>query len=219
MKKLKWIFLLIPIISLNAQSNLDEEEIIIQNMCDYLNKNKLQNDSIRVENANVNYLYPYLEKQNESDINGIIDRIYYRYQKQCPEFMAILDKVDPLDTNEATYLNQPEKSVISSKGLREFINHENYYYLFNKEITNVEISNGEWVESFEDGTFSKTKLEWLNEHSFKLIFIESNNIMKNAYSRVGEEYYYEIIKKEENYFILQTPNNQNKYLQFKLYIK
>lgn len=205
--------------NLSAQSNLAEEELIIQNMCNYLNTNKNLEDSIRIENANIEYLYPYLEKQIESELDGIIDRIFFRYQKQCPEFMSILDKVDPLDSDEALYFEHPEKSVISKTELKEFKKHNNYFYQFLDEITNVAISNGEWVESFEDGTYSKTKMEWIDDHSFKLIFIESDNIMKSSYNREGEEYFYDIIKKEENYFIIQTPNNQNKYLQFKLYIK
>ncbi len=219
MKKLMWIIFLLPIMHLTAQSGLDEEEFVIQNMCNYLIENKEKSDSIRVNEASEKYLYPYLDKQIESEIEGIIDRIFFRYQKQCPEFMIILDKSNPVDENEGSLYDQPEKSTLTKNELDEFKKHKNYFYQFLNEITNVAISNGEWVESFDDGTFSRTKMEWIGENSFKLTFIESDNQMKNSYSRAGEEYFYDILSKEENYYFIQSLQSHGKYLKFKLYIK
>lgn len=219
MKKLIWILLLLPITHLTAQSGLDEEEIVIQNMCNYLIENKQKSDSIRVNEASEKYLYPYLEKQIESEIDGIIDRVFFRYQKQCPEFMTILDKSNPMNENEGTLYDQPEKSTLTQNELNEFKKTFEFYYQFLKDVTKVKISNGEWIESFDDGSFSRTKMEWIGENSFKLTFIESDNLMKNSYSRAGEEYFYDILSKEGNYYYIQSLQSHGKYLKFKLYIK
>ena len=219
MKKLLWILFFLPITYLTAQSALEKEEIIIQNMCNYLIENKQKSDSIRVSEASEKFLYPYLEQQVESEIEGIIDGIFFRYQKQCPEFMAILDKADPIDENEGTLSDLPEKSVLTKNELKEFKSTTDFYYRFLKDVTEVKISNGEWIESFVDGSFSRTRMEWTSGNSFKLVFIESNNLMKNSFSREGEEYYYDILSKEENYYLIQSLQSHGKYLKFKLYIK
>lgn len=219
MKKLLWILFFLPITHLTAQSAQDEEEIIIQNMCKYLIDNKQKSDSIRVNEASEKFLYPYLEQQVKSEMEGILDRIFFRYQKQCPEFMAIVDKADPIDENEGILYEHPEKSILTKNELKEFKNTTDFYYRFLKDVTEVKISNGEWIESFDDGSFSKTRMEWTGENSFKLTFIESDNLMKNSFSRVGEEYFYDILSKEENYYFIQSLQNHGKYLKFKLYIK
>jgi hypothetical protein len=218
MQKLFWLFFLAFGSIVVAQENLEEEELVIRKMCQHLIDNKSVEDSIRINEAYVVYLFPYLDKQEESKIEEIANRIFFRYQKQCPEFKAILDSVEPLNSEEGILIEKPEKSMLTKNELKEFKNHTNYSYHFLDEITKVEISNGYWIETFSDGTYSKTKLEWLKNNSFKLVFIESNNAMKAGYSRAGEEYFYEIIRKEGNVYYIQTVEPGGKYLQFKLHI-
>lgn len=217
MKNYYLCFFVLFIFPLNAQINLDEEDVLIEKMCNYLLTNKEVVDSIRVNDASEKFLYAYLDKQDEKDLETTIDRIYFRYQKLCPEFFEILNKIEPITNEEGYYVDIPEKSIISRSDLKVFKNTKRFYYNFLNEITNVEITNGYWIETFPDSTYSKTKMEWLNETSFKLIFMESNNYMKGNYSRNGDEYFYEIIRKEANYYIIQTLVETDKYMQFKLY--
>lgn len=202
-----------------AQQSDKEEDAIILNMCEYLNENASKVDSIRIEEANEQFLYPYLRLQEEAKIDGIIDGIFYRYQKLCPEFMAILDKENPLSNEEGFYVDAPEKSILSNDELKDFKKIKRFYYQFLEDITEVEIANGFWIERFSDGTYSKTQMDWISETSFKLTFLESDNSMKASFSRKGEEYFYDVLKKEGDFYIIQSLQSIGSYLQFKLYIK
>lgn len=218
MRNLFLILLLISSVSIFGQRSLEEEDRIIHKMCDYLKLNAEKNDSIRVEEANAKFFYPYLDQQKESEIQQILNGVYYRYQNLCPEFMAILDKMDPLSNEEGYYVEVPEKSIISATQLAEFKKTKSFYYHFLEEMTEVKIEKGFWIENFPDGTYSKTKMDWISGSTFKLTFLESNNSMKEAFSRKGDEFIYEILKREGYFYLIQSLQSNGKYIQFKLYL-
>lgn len=212
------LFFTLTVCGLSAQ-NQEEEKIILQKMCKHLIDHKEKPDSIRVFESYDKYLFPYLGKIETEKVDSIAESIFYRFQKECDEFFWILENENPLDKSESVFYDEEQKSVISDKELKEFKKHQNFYYMFDGNLTYVKIDNQEWLERFDDGTFSKTSLVWDSQNSFTLTFIESDNLMKKAYSRKGEKYQYQIIKKEDNYYWLQIKESSHgKFTNFKLYV-
>lgn len=202
-----------------AAQNQDEEKLVLDKMCKYLKDNKEKSDSIRVFESYEQYLFPYLSKINEQKVDSVGESMFYRFQKECDEFFWILENEEPLDKSESVFYDEEQKSVISDKELKEFKKNKNFYYKFNGSVTYVKIDNKEWMENFEDGTYSRTSMSWDSKNSFTLTFIESDNLEKKAYSRKDEQYHYQIIKREENYYWIQIKEpSHGKYTNFKLYV-
>lgn len=189
-------------------------------MCKEFQITENLSDSLRVENAYSKYLYPYLRTKEASKADSIGKSIYFRFQRECETFRKFLDRIDP-QTNFIE-IDEIPKSSLTINEKKEFIKTTNFYYLEGgNKITNVEIKKGFWKDIFPDNTFSKNKFSGLNEENeFELEFIESTNNARKGFSRKGDKYFYKIIKKENNYFLIAAKiPKQKQILLFKLFVK
>jgi len=65
-------------------------------------------------------------------------------------------------------------------------------------------------------TYSLSRVDWLTDCKFDLIFQESNDPFKNALSKKGDEYHYEIILSTPKLFVIRM-NWKNEDYKFELY--
>lgn len=211
------LLIILPIFSF-AQNSAIENKLII-NMCTEFRNTENLSDSLRVENTYSKYLYPYLQNVESSKIDSIGNSLYFRFQRECETFRKFLDRVDPLENFEE--IKEMPISTLSVSEKKEFKKTKNFYYLEgDNNITNVIIDKNLWIDIFPDNSFSKNKFYWKNENDFELEFIESTNINRKGFSRLGDKYFYKIIRKENNYYVIagKIPN-QNQILLFKLFVK
>lgn len=195
------------------------EDNLINDMCETFKETSNLSDSLRVENMYLKHLYPYFDQIEENKIDSVGMSIYYRLQVKCPEFLDFLNQVDPKQDGETTLVNEKPISKISLEELNEFKNRTEFHYIDNDgKIAKVKIENNLWVETFEDGTFSKNQMTWASPAEFNLTFIESNNPIKKSLSKKGEVYEYWIVSVENDvYKIAYEIPKINQFVIFKLY--
>ena len=211
-------FLILPISAVSQ--NVQNRDSIINRMCEDLNKNKHLTDSLRINEIYNNHFYPYLAKVNKKDVDSVAKSVFYRFQKQCLEFIKILKNNEPGKGDwEIISLEEKPKSVASTSDCKNIVNLKNLSYLENNgDQVLVKIENGFWIEKFVDSTNSKLKFNWINNCEFQLEFLESNNEIRGSLSIKGDTYNYEIIKKEASHLsMFAYIPKKDMYLTFKIY--
>jgi hypothetical protein len=79
---------------------------------------------------------------------------------------------------------------------------------------------GKWQDRFTDGTYSKCNYDWQNDTEFNLIFLKSNNESRLNVSYKGDIYCYQLLSKEDNYYLLSfNVPGQNAYDIFRMYVR
>jgi len=190
-----------------------------KDLCNEFKQKTEKADTILIQEAYEKVVMPYLDKWPEEKRDSVSRSIYFRLQKECPEFIQLLHRLDPMDSEEVKFFDKPQKSVISDKELQEFKDEKYFYYLANFVTTYLIIDNGLWFEFLEDKTYSKNLMQWDDRNKFTLTFVESNNLEKKAYSREGDQYHYEIISKENDWYWIQMAEpGGNRFMHFKIYI-
>lgn len=196
------------------------EDKMIEAMFNELEQKSDEPDSVRMEKMLQKYLKPYFEKWDTIKVDSVAFSILNRIQRDCNGFSEIVERLypDSVKNNGNKRFDQPQKSTITDKQLDEFKNEKYFYYLINDETTYLILDKGKWFEFFQDNTFSDNLMEWTDRTKFKLTFLESSNLEKKAFSRPGDEYDYEIISREENwYWILSFQDEGSRfYVNFKV---
>lgn len=213
----KLLFFIIPIFTFSQNSNVENK--LITDMCSEFSNTGSLSDSARVENTYSKYLYPYLKKTETFKVDSVGTSIYFRFQRECENFRKFLDRVDPLKNFEE--LSEMPKSTLTESEKKEFQKIKNFYYFEgNDNKTKVLLEKGFWTDNFPDGTYSKNIFRWKDNSEFELEFIESTNTSRKGFSRKGDKYFYNIIRQENNYYLIaaQIPK-QNQILLYKLFIK
>lgn len=213
------LFFLIPFWGI-AQNQTSEENDVITKMCSEFKNSSQLSDSLRVENMYIKALFPYLRKIQHEKVDSIANALYYRLQKECPEFRVFL--LQQKGTQNWEVVETMPTTNFSKEDQKEFNHHKDFYYYEGSTaiITKVKIKNNEWIDEFPDKTYSKNTFAWKNNSEFILTHVESNNEGRKAFSHKGDQYFYTLINKKENYYTVaaQIPN-QKEILLFKLYIK
>jgi hypothetical protein len=218
-KKTIKITLILFTVNLYSQSQVQKDSIVTE-ICKTIKVDKHLNDSIRIENSYLKHLYPYLNKFPENERENIGISIYYRLQKNCKDFLEILDRNNPAKGDWKVLDKKPKILIdkLTSQSLKNFSKFR-YFESANGDIIQVILKNGFWTEYFLDSTYSKLKFNWIDDFKFEIEFIESNNESRKNFSKIGDKYIYEIFNKKDNYFelLIEYPNS-DKYLTFKIYI-
>ncbi|WP_218157827.1 hypothetical protein [Lutibacter maritimus] len=217
----KTLKILLILISTNIYSqNQMQKDSVANEICKMIENNKNLSDSARIAEVYIKHMYPYLDKFPENQQEEIGTNIYYRLQRNCKEFVEILNRNDPAK-GDWKIVNEKPKILIDKSVSQSFNNYEKFrYYEANGDIINVEIKNGFWIDNFLNKTYSKLKFNWINDFTFEIEFIESNNESRKNFSNKGDKYIYEIFNKTENYFELTVfADGNNQYLTFKLYFE
>ncbi len=190
-------------------------------MCLSFKNNENLSDSVRIAVLNEKLIIPYLNQFPETEKASITDQLYFRFQKNCKEFLDFLYRIDPPKNDDWKKLNARPDITITKKELDDLKNQHNFYYFeWEGEKTTVKTSNKYWIDTFSDGTYSKLHFKWLTSNQFELEFIESNNNGRKNFSKLGDKYFYEIVSKENDYYwILVTIPGQQGLVMFKFFIR
>ncbi|MBZ9730547.1 hypothetical protein LB467_12705 [Salegentibacter sp. JZCK2] len=217
MKKI-FTFLIFAISFFGKAQTHREIDSLSFRMCDLLKLQEVENDSLKVEMVFEETFYPYLGNISPEKIDKVFNQVYFRFQRNCPAFRAILNQMYP-PKDEVTFQKTEPESEITIRELSDFKKQEKFSYKeVDGNITKVEIKDGYWVDHFSDETFSKLSLEWMSDKEFQLTFIDSNNLTRSNFSFPGDKLNYKIIAKKEGYYLVSVNiEGQKEYEIFKLY--
>ena len=203
--------------------NIDEKrDLLIQNLCNILSKNKNLDDLARINLVNQDAnLIKYFKDLPKDKIEAEEEALFYRFQKNCKEYADLIKNYSEKNTENWVSINYLPQSTINESDFKLIKKSSEFYYFdYEGNKTIVKIENNNWIEYFIDESFSKLKLHWLNNNDFNLEFIESNNSMKKSFSRKGEIYQYRILSKENDYYwVVYYNNDLSNIVKFKFYIQ
>ncbi len=176
-----------------------QKDSLISEMCLNLKENLQLSDSSKMHIIYTNYFSPFLNNFPQTQHELIGTSLYYRAQRVCKEYKEILDRMNPDRVYQK--VKTVPKQIINKKECAQFRDIENLYYTeLNGDTVDLKISNGYWVDKFKDGTYSKLKLRWIDDCSFEIEFIESNNELRMNFSYPGDKYRYTLIEKRKNHY-------------------
>ena len=213
------LLILLSIVSLISYGQVDKEKDSLANeICKTVKEAKGLSDSAIVSFVYEKHVTPFLLNYPVEQREGISDVIYFRLLRNCLEFRNILNKINPLKGDWQTVSEKP-KTQLGKKTCNNFLQYKKYFYLEgNGDTVNLSIENGFWVDKFKDGTYSKLKFEWINDCEFDIGFIESNNITRKNFSKRGDKYRYQILNKNEHYYLMSVEiSGTEGYMTFRLY--
>lgn len=223
MKKTNYLFLLLALAFFApTKAQTTKRDSLITEMCKTLKINTHLSDTLRIYDAFDKHLLPYISTFKESQKDSVAQSVFYRFQRNCPEFTNILSRLNPVEGDwESIEKGEMPKSLLSKKTCKKITKHKQLSYLeYNGDKVVVEIKNQYWTDHFLDGTYSKLKFKWIDDCEFELEFIESNNESRMNMSIKGDIYVYRIIEKSEDYYDVTTKiQNQDNHLRFKIYFK
>ncbi|MFY0598108.1 MAG: hypothetical protein JXR03_00455 [Cyclobacteriaceae bacterium] len=188
-------------------------------MCETLIQLDKVDDSTRLQKTSEKHLYPYLAKFNENSKQKLRTSIYIRLQHNCKAFLDLLNRNYAIHEDWQSLSKKP-KSKISAKDCKKFAKNENFWYFeSNGDKVRLEIKDGIWIDNFKDGTYSKLNFFWIDQSNFEIEFIESNNSSRKNFSKPGDRYHYELIKKNRKYYdvTVEIPDTNILY-SFKIYV-
>jgi hypothetical protein len=194
-KKINLLFFLLFSSTVFSQEKIITDSLLYQ-MCNYLTNSDEENDSIRVSQMYWKYL-PSVEVK-EKDVESVINYMYVRLQKICPEFRTI---VSAAVTDEYWQeVSELPETTISNEDFDRFVNGRISYCEPEGDTVNVSIKKNTWIEKFSDGTESKLKFTPKENGEFELEFIKSSNVVRKNYSKPGDTYRYRIYEVKGNLF-------------------
>ncbi|MFV0176241.1 hypothetical protein OBK27_04775 [Empedobacter falsenii] len=182
-------YILFIICSISFSQNIDDKrDLLINDLCNILTKNKNLNDLERINLVNQDIsLVEYFKDFSKDEIQSEEEAIFYRFQKNCKAYTDIIRKFSEKNNENWITLENLPKSTINDKEYKLIKSaSELYYFDYEGNKTIVKIENNNWIEYFIDESFSKLKLHWKNNYDFNLEFLESNNLIKKSLSRKGE---------------------------------
>nr|WP_299385058.1 hypothetical protein [Allomuricauda sp.] len=214
------VTVLLAIPSTFYPQSITEIDSVSYVMCDYLQKLEIENDTVKINTLYEKQLFPYLRNFDQSNAQQVGQQVFYRLQRNCLEFLNLLDRLEPPKEAVDRVTEKPIPEI-SKDELRDFKEQkEFYYYEVSGDTTKVLMDNGKWIDSFSDGTYSRLSYNWLKENEFELIFIESDNETRSNFSVKGDTYRYQVLSKDENFYNLSLYiPGQTTYVKFKMYFK
>lgn len=218
MKKLLLSVLLLSSLSAFSQSH-QEIDSISYKMCDRLKTNSgIANDTLRIQQAYEQILFPFLAQVAPDKAEAVGQTTFFRFQRNCPEFREILNRLNPPQDDVSWSEVEPE-SEITSREIKEFKKTGDFsYFEVDGKLTQVLLQDGFWTDTFTDNTFSRLSQEWITDKKFELTFIESNNVSRANFSFKGDKLIYKLLDKKDDHYVLSVNiPGQDNYEIFKLY--
>lgn len=200
MKKSMLVFLLsFSLTATYSQAELIPDSLLTQ-LCRTITESQERNDSVKLDKAFEKHLSGPFSKFDDTTAARAYNYVYYRLQKLCSEFKATLDRMFPTKGDWVTLETKPATKL--DKGTcRDFLKHKHYYYIEdNGDTVNLSLANNLWTDHFKDGTYSRLKLNWVDDCEFEITFIESTNESRKSISKPGDKYNYRLIEKYNRYY-------------------
>lgn len=135
-----------------------------------------------------------------ADFNQALDKVNTRLQTTCNPYKEYMKRYN---TSDWISVEKCPGSQVSKEDLKDFFLIRDFYYIEpTGDTTRVEITSNSWTDRLKDNTYSRLSLTRLSPQEFVISFKESNNKIKQNMSKVGDKYYYTIISREENSYLL-----------------
>lgn len=219
MEKIFFTFCLLVLSHQSFAQTINQIDSLSAKMCESLRGIKVVKDDVQVTMIFQKHLpgfYDLLKVETQQKADSIRDLVYYRLQRNCHEFSAVLSE---LEENKSDWKSAPQKplSTIKSKSCKLLFQGGKYYYKeYDGKIVHVIIANEIWEETFEDGTKSKLKFIPKDNCEFDLSFLESNNEMRKNFSVQGDVYHYGIFDYKDKIYAIWV-FSKGIYHSFRLY--
>jgi hypothetical protein len=216
MRSIILIILLSSTLHLFGQNQSAVDSIGTQ-ICLTLQNNPEPDDSTRVFQSFEKHLTPYVSLLDEESAMEFANKVFFRLQKNCKLFWDIMLRNSPKNENWKEVTAIPE-SKMSLKEYEDFRKTSSYKYIDpSGDTVSVSIENSHWQEKFLDDTYSRLNMKWINDSTFELSFIKSDNIIRKNLSQPGDKYIYSLIEKGKNSFLVcvSIPNGE-RFSLFKL---
>ena len=212
------IGLLFPLFSIGQ----DVPKKIAKQICKCLEKEEVTSledidpcfEKVLVKNFENLYKFYDVETIDEINFDKLGAEIAVLLSKECDYFIPYL--TDPINKFEEDFV--PEKNLVCTE-----LHAGDYYYLtpnpFSKQrdTTFVTIRDNMYLERMEAGrTYSLLDINWLSDCQFELVFNNSNDLVKNALSKKGDSYNYEMVSSTSSSFIIKMTFNDQIY-KFELF--
>lgn len=212
------VFFLLGFANLSLAQSIAEIDSVSFTMCDYLKKLEITNDTLKVNMLYENQLYPYLRSIDQSKSEKVAKQVFYRLQRNCNDFLELLDRLNPPKDTVSRTINKPT-SQISKSQMKQFREQKKFYYIeASGDTTKVVMEKGVWTDYFSDNTSSKLTYRWISETEFELIFVESNNETRANYSVKGDAFLYQVLSKENDFYWMSLGlPGQGIFEKFKMY--
>ncbi len=191
---------------------------LLHKMCKTLNSERLDSDSATITNMFVKHLSNYTSKLNNDELDSLYSKCFFRLQIKCVEFRAMLDKINPGKGHWVTVTEMPESKITDSDCSEFFLLQKLRYLEYDGDTTHVSVTANTWTDHFPDRTFSNLSLKRIGNCEFELTFNESNNITRKNLSNKGDVYYYKLLEKHKEYYVVLCKVKGSKEMSvFKIY--
>lgn len=213
---------MILLLSLNSSAqSRNEVDSVSKEICKTISLSQETNDSLRLTQSMMRHLEPILENiKSDSEAEEYWNKIFFNLQKSCKIFWDLIQKITPPNDHWQEVQAIPA-SKLSDKEFYEFKRIKAFYYLEpNGDTTKVQIDQSNWKEIFADHSYSFLEMEWLDQFTYELTFIESNHEIRKNMSLKGDSYQYHLLEKLDDHFLVCTgiPGGI-RFSLFKLYYK
>lgn len=191
---------------------------LLHEICTTLEKSENINDSSRVSSAFEKHLGNTFENLTEIQKQKTWDSIFFRLQRNCFIFHSILRR-NSVQKGDWEELDAIPKGHLKKEVCQQFKSYTSFRYLEpSGDEVKVQLKDNMWLETFLDSSFSRLKFRWIDDCSFEIEFIESNNLVRKNFSKKGDKYLYTIIEKGKGFYKLavEIPVS-NRISAFKLY--
>ena len=208
------LLLLIVGINISLAQSQHKIDALADMICKELNKQIANGKSV-----DVNEFYTTIIDEQKIEME-LARKTFIRLQTTCDSFSKLAHDRYERDEDWKIHQTRP-KSSISKKEAKKFFKQQSLYYKEGDgKLTKVNFDKKFWYETFPDESFSKLHLKMIDKRNFKLVFIESNNYLKKNMSKKGDEYFYELLEVNDEYYKLSvTVPNRKHYFTFKMYHK
>lgn len=203
----------------HAQPNPKQAFIdsLVLDICNRIDTSHLDSDTGRVLSAlrhGANSVNNFEGKESST----LKQALYLRLQHNCVGFYDFVAKYLTHSKSWDLSTTLPE-SHINAAALKAFNEYKKFSYIDgNDSIVQLDLANNYWIDHFSDSTYSKLSVHWMDEKTFYISFIESNNKLRNLYSIAGDRFVYHLLEKTDKYFkVAVNIEGRERYELFNLY--
>lgn len=155
--------------------------------------------------------YYAINSISDLDTEDLGRRLGIRIIKNCPAAYKYYNK-DSLSKNQEFKDYETNKSLDCSH-----LRLGKYYYVTpntasSYDTTHVVFDNDQYLELIgNDNRYSKLSIKWTGRCKLQLTFIESNDPFKNALSKKGDKYEYEVVQDYPDFMVLKMVFHGDEY--------
>jgi hypothetical protein len=202
-------------LNISAQTDSDIQKLC-DDMCKQMNSDNNSDPEQKITTIYEVNVMPFIIQHEITVVDDLIDKIHFTLYKSCSVYRDFILSQAPESEKKGdwTFVDQIPESSVTAKQAKQLTKAKKLYYLEGTgKKTYVEIKKRKWTDKFHDGTTSELKFKWIDDNTFELEFIKSNNRSRKGLSFEGDKYLYRLIELKDDYFIFVTlPSSKENYI-------